>query len=227
MENMIAAVTCDIQGSSKYSTEVRRKINQILRDTFNSLYDIHRDAIHTPASFSVIKGDEFQFVLSKPERAYEVVLFYRTLAALEELKPILVFRTSIGIGEIAVENKASSYSQDGQAFHLSRRGMNNFINKKDVEKRRTIIVTGDENLNENISIILMYQDLFESRWTKEQLEAVRWRMEKLSYKEIAEKVGVAWQSVQKRLNAAHWNQFDKGLKFIGKLIQTHLNGGAS
>ena len=80
----------------------------------------YKNAIHTPTSFNVTVGDEFQFVLSKVEKAYEVTVFYRALVALADLTSMISFRSSVGIGEIAVENEKDSYSQDGKAFHRSR-----------------------------------------------------------------------------------------------------------
>lgn len=225
MTKIVASITCDIQSSSKYSTFDRKEINRILIEKFSTLSNIYRNDIHTPTSFSFIEGDEFQFVLSRPEIAFEVVAFYRILAALEKIHPMLTFRASIGIGEIAIETGTSSYSQDGEAFHLSRLGMKGFTKSREMQKRDTIIITNDKKLNENIDIILMYQDLIKSRWTLEQIEAIRWRFEKISYKKIAEKIGVAWQNIQKRLKAAYWDQFYHGLKFIEKLIGIHLSKG--
>jgi hypothetical protein len=225
MAKIVATVTCDIQNSSKYSVIDRNEINRILLEKIQSVHKLYRKEIQTLASFSIIKGDEFQFVINNPKRAYEIVVFFRILIGLEPLKPLVTFRTSIGIGEIAVETGESSYSQDGEAFHLSRFGMEDFISNKGMRKRRSIIRTNNKKLNEKLNIILMYQDLIESRWTLGQMEAIRWRMEMLPYKKIAQTVGVAWQNIQKRLKAAYWSQYYFGLKFLEKLIEIHLSKG--
>jgi hypothetical protein len=77
---------------------------------------------------------------------HELTIFYRALVALADITPMISFRSSIGIGEIAVENKKDSYSQDGKAFHRSRDGIHFFRSQKVREKRRTRIVTGDRGL---------------------------------------------------------------------------------
>jgi len=225
MERIVAVVTCDIVRSQRYPTDQRRKIDSILKKEFMRVTKTYKKAVHTPTSFNVTVGDEFQFVLSKVEKAYELTVFYRALVALANLTPKLSFRSSIGIGEIAVENKKDSYSQDGNAFHRSRAGINFFRDQKFKGKRRTKIVTGDTTLDETLDIILMYQDLLEEKWTRAQWEAIRWRLMLPTYEEIANKLGVAYQNVQKRLKAANWDEFNQGIKFVEKVLTPHLQKG--
>lgn len=226
MEKVVAVVTCDIIRSQRYSTEQRRKIDAILKKEFTTVSKTYKDAIHTPTSFNVTVGDEFQLVLSKVEKAYELTVFYRALVALADLMPMPTFRSSIGIGEIAVENKRDSYSQDGKAFHRSRAGINFFRDQKYKGKRRTKILTGDTPLDETLDMVLTYQDLIEENWTRAQWEAVRWRLILPTYEEIASKLGVAYQNVQKRLKAANWDEFSQGIGFVEKVLTTHLQKGA-
>src|SRR4030066_1565063 len=226
MERIVAVVTCDIVRSQRYSTEQRRKIDTILKKEFTKVSKTYQDAIHTPTTFNVTVGDEFQFVSSKVEKVYELTIFYRALVALADITPIISFRSSIGIGEIAVENKKDSYSQDGKASHRSRDGINFFRNQKFRGRRRTQIVTGDRALDETLDLILMYQDLLEEKWTRAQWEAIRWRLVLPTYEEIANKLGVAYQNVQKRLKAANWDEFSQGIEFVEKVLTTHLQKGA-
>jgi len=198
-----------------------------LKKEFAKVYKAYPDVIHTPTSFNITVGDEFQFVLSKVEKAYAVTLFYRSLVALAEITPMISFRSSIGIGEIAVENKKESYSQDGKAFHRSREGINLFGNQKVRGRRRTKIVTGDRALDGTLDLLLMYQDLLEERWTRAQWEAVRWRLVLPTYEQIAGKLGIAYQNVQKRLKAANWDEFSKGMEFIEGVLTLHLQKGAA
>ena len=94
MERIVAVVTCDIVRSQRYSTEQRRKIDAILKKEFTTVSKTYQNAIHTPTSFNVTVGDEFQFVLSKVEKAYELTVFYRALVALADLPSMLSFRSS-------------------------------------------------------------------------------------------------------------------------------------
>jgi len=227
MGRIVAAVTCDIVRSQRYSTEQRKIIDTLLKKEFSKVHKAYQDAIHTPTTFNVTVGDEFQFVSSKVEKVYELTIFYRALVALADMTPMISFRSSIGIGEIAVENKRDSYSQDGKAFHRSREGINLFRSQKFRGRRRTKIVTGDAALDETLDLILMYQDLLEEQWTRAQWEAIRWRLILPTYEEIAGKLGVAYQNVQKRLKAANWDEFSKGIEFIEKVLTSHLQKGVS
>src|SRR4030043_1762613 len=227
MERVVAVVTCDIVRSQRYSTDQRRKVDTILKKEFTTVTKTYKNAVHTPTSYNVTVGDEFQFVISKVEKVYGLTIFYRALVALTDRTPMLSFRSSIGIGEIAVENKKDSYSQDGKAFHRSRAGINFFRDQKYKGKRRTKIVTGDTTLDETLDLILMFQDLLEEKWTRAQWEAIRWRLMLPTYEEIANKLGVAYQNVQKRLKAANWDEFSKGIEFIEKVLTLHLQKGVS
>ncbi len=217
-QTLVSVVTCDLVRSRKYSTQQRRQVDLSLRKSFKILGRVFQKAIHTPLSFNVVMGDEFQFVVNKPEKSYEIVIFYRALLALEDVSPPLVFRSSIGIGEIAVVNRKNSYSQDGQAFHQSRLGIEQFERQKGREKRRTKIITPDADLNETLDTVLMYQDLLEQGWTKAQWEAVRWRFQLPTYEDMAKQIGIAYQNVQKRLKAAKWDEFHRGLHFVEKRL---------
>jgi predicted transcriptional regulator len=46
-----------------------------------------------------------------------------------------------------------------------------------------------------------------------------------TYEEIANKLGVAYQNVQKRLKAANWDEFSQGIEFVEKVLKTHLQKG--
>jgi len=219
---IVAVVTCDIFQSQKYTTEQRKKIDSILKREFKKVAVHYREAIHTPTSFKVTQGDEFQFVLNKPEKSYEIMVCYRTLVALAEIEPVLGFRSSIGIGEIAVENRRDSYAEDGKAFHRSRLGLDRFTSQRSRGKRWSRIITGNDALDETLDVILMYQDLLEESWTRAQREAVWWRFQLPTYEAMAEKIGVAYQNVQKRLKAGRWEEFSRGLEFVEGTLQAHL-----
>jgi hypothetical protein len=227
MEKVVAVITCDIIQSQKYSNEQRKKIDTLLRREFTTVSKVYKDTIHTPASFKVTGGDEFQFVLAKVEKSYEFLVFYRSLIALVDLTPMLSFRSSIGVGEIAVENKKDSYSEDGKAFHHSRLGINLFRNHKSKGKRRTQIITGDAGVDDTLNMVLTYQDMLEGRWTRPQWEAIRWRMILPTYEEIGKRLEIAYQNVQKRVKAANWDEFSQGLEFIERSLKAHLQKGVT
>jgi hypothetical protein len=63
--------------------------------------------------------------------------------------------------------------------------------------------------------------MVEADWTLPQWEAIRWRFVSPTFEKIAERIGVAYQNVQKRLKAAHWEEFSRGMAFIEKVLKEH------
>jgi hypothetical protein len=52
MGKIVAAVTCDIVRSQRYSTQLRRRIDTVLKKEFAKVYKAFPNAIHTPTSFT-------------------------------------------------------------------------------------------------------------------------------------------------------------------------------
>jgi hypothetical protein len=210
----VAVVTGDFVGSRRYSRAQRQVLDQALTATFNSASELLPDAVYAPLGFSVVQGDEFQLVLQRPDLAYPFVVLMRTLLSTSGLSPRPTFRAAIGIGEMAVSQGRSSYAMDGAAFHFARDGMQRLAKAKGGRPRMTMLLTGDTDRDAWFDLILMYQDLIENRWTPAQLEAVRWRQQLSTYEAIGQKIGIAKQNVQKRLRAACWDEFRRGIDFI-------------
>lgn len=221
---MVAVVTADIISSKQYPAENRVALDTLLKEAFQTAAAVFPEAVHASISFSIIQGDEFQFVLKNPAKAYSFVVFMRSLLAVSSLDPKPSFRAAIGIGEIAIHGGGDSYAMDGAAFHLSREGMVNVKTVKSCRDRLTILATAQGRPDESVNIILMYQDMLERHWTREQHTAVRWRLENETYGKIGEKVGIAQQNVQKRLKAARWDEFSTGMTFIEKTLQVTVSG---
>ncbi len=216
--NYKAVVTCDILGSRQYSNKDRAKLNQVIRDSFKKCCELIPEANADKLSFSIIKGDEFQFVLNEPSFSYSFVAYYRIILSQNSLKPL--FRSAIGIGDIAVEEN-NTYKMDGKAFHLSRKGMDLFQDKKN-KQRLTFIQTTDKLLNENLNMILLYQDLLEKMWSSKSRESIYLLRKYKSLKKAAEHCDVSYQALQKRNMNANFKLFSAGIKYIKKKIHTTL-----
>lgn len=81
MAEVVAAVTCDIVGPTRYAGAERARADAILREGFQTLARGEGEDVLASRSFSVIRGDEFRFVAKRPERSYAMVVRYRALAA--------------------------------------------------------------------------------------------------------------------------------------------------
>ncbi len=218
----VAVITGDIINSKRYLSEERLALDTLLKQAFETAAARFPETVHANISFSTIQGDEFQFVLRDPAKAYAYLVFMRSILAASSLEPKPGFRAAIGIGEIAVHEGGDSYAMDGAAFHFSRQGMKKMESMKSGLDRLTILTSAQPAMDESVNIVLMYQDMIERRWTREQHLAVRWRLENETYRKIGEKINIAPQNVQKRLKAAHWDEFSAGLQFIEGTTQITL-----
>lgn len=212
---MVAAVTCDIIKSRQYSTAERAKVDELIREAFSETIDLFPDAKADKLSFSIIQGDEFQFIVKNPEFAYKFVVFYRIILALKDLKP--KFRAGIGVGEVAVDND-NSYKMDGSAFHRSRDAFQKFSKTK-FRHRITTIICGNQDLDAQFEMIAMYNDFIENKWTEKQKEAIYWMNKEDTMKLISKKIDITRQNVKKRIRNSNWDIFKNGELYIHELFK--------
>jgi len=203
---MIAAVTCDIINSRKYSNEDRRKVNDLIRTSFDECIELLPNANADKLSFSIIQGDEFQFVIQSPGLAYQFVVFYRLILALKELKPR--FRAGIGLGEVSVSDD-NSYKMDGSAFHNSRDVLQKF-RKQRFNKRVTFFMCGLEQINKQIEIIMMYNDFIEQRWSDKQRSSIYLYNKFGSLEKASIHESVSLQALYQRIKVSGFKQMDMG-----------------
>ncbi len=214
MKKNKAAITCDIINSRKYSSKDRKKINSLLKKGFVECCELIPEAKANKLSFSIVQGDEFQFILDNATFSYEFIVNYRLILSRSDISPI--FRASVGIGEINIVDE-NTYKMDGSAFHHSRVGID-LLKTKEYTNRLTCI-NYNEKKNIHLDIILKYQDFFESNWTKKQKEAIYWNLRGLTFKNISKKINITFQGVEKRIYNSNLQLFKEGIIYIRSLIK--------
>ena len=170
---------------------------------------------------SVLTGkeiDEFQFLIGKPEYAYQFVVFYRLILSQSELKP--TFRAGIGIGDVSITD-ADSYKMDGPAFHKSRDALNKFILKKH-RNRNTFIISENNDITDQLNTITFYNDFIEQKWSDKQKEAIYLYKKHLSFEKAALQVDVTHQALQQRIDSSGWKQMNYGFNIYSKLVISRL-----
>jgi hypothetical protein len=215
---MIAAVTCDIIKSRQYKTAERKKVDDLIRQAFTETIELLPEAEADKLSFSIIQGDEFQFVIGNPALAYKFVVFYRVILALKELKP--KFRAGIGIGDVAIDND-NSYKMDGSAFHYSRDAFRKFAKPK-FRHRITSIISGNEDLDAQFEIIAMYNDFIEQRWSEKQIKSIYLYNITESLENAASKESITYQAMQQRISVSGYQQVESGFLIVQKLLNARL-----
>src|SRR6266852_3686964 len=120
-----------------------------------------------PSSVAVITADII------PAKVFEIVVFLRSIVAGIKVKPLVMFRASIGVGALIVGGGTSSYEKDGPAFVQSRAGLLFLANGR---TRWTALVTGEPSIDKTADVLLTFLDSIQQRWTRSQWEAVRWAL---------------------------------------------------
>ncbi|MDP8205017.1 MAG: SatD family protein [Candidatus Tenebribacter mawsonii] len=215
---MVAAVTCDIIKSRQYSNNDRGTVNDLIKSAFEETIELLPDAKADKFSFSIIQGDEFQFILQNPTLAYKFVVFYRIILSLKDLNP--KFRAGIGIGEVAVSGDIS-YKMDGSAFHHSRDAMQKLLKPK-FKNRITSIISGRKELDAQFEIIAMYNDFIEQHWSEKQMQSIFLYTKYNSFEKAAEQSKVSYQALQQRFNFSGYKQLDVGCIEFSDIIYTRL-----
>lgn len=217
---IVAVMTGDIIGSTRYSPKERQRLDRVLRAAFGDLEKRFPGAVHTRIAFRITAGDEFQCVIRDVPRALEILTYVRAVAATGGLRPPVRFRASLGVGEISVGRRASPYEEDGTAFVRSRQGLDE-LDKMRSPKRWTKLLTGRRERDRAADAVLCLADYLFERWTVPQWEAVRWTLLGHTRKAISKKLGIAHQNVTKRLLAAGWHYLEHPFQFMhGLLLET-------
>jgi hypothetical protein len=219
-QKLVSVVTADIIHSRSYSPALRRRVNTIVRRSFDDLTRKFPTAVRTQLAFRITAGDEFQCVFFDVTEIFDLLTYLRASTATGGVEPLIRFRASIGIGGITVSSKSNSYEEDGEAFVRARIGLDQF---KKQRQRLTKLVTGDAATDKEADIVLLFMDHLQQNWTVAQWEAIKWSLLDFKREEIAKKVDVAHQNVTKRLTAAGWSQFREGSQFLRDLLKKRVH----
>jgi len=215
---MKAIITADIIKSRRFSGPERLEVNKLIKSSFRECCNLISEAEADKFSFNIVQGDEFQFLINKPEHAYQFVVFFRLILAQSDLKPS--FRAGIGIGEILNFGK-KIYEMDGSAFHYSRDALSAF-GKTDHKERLTILKTGDQDLDDRLNIIALFSDFIESNWSDKQQEAIFLHKIYNSFEKASKMANVTSQALHQRVQNSGWKQMSKGFTQYHDLILSRL-----
>ncbi len=184
----IAIITGDIVKSSDIQGEEREEILNSIKELPQILGHLGLDGVE------IYRGDSFQMHINKPENA--VLIAILTRATLRAKNKEWDARVSIGIGTIEYRSD-DIVTSDGEAFKNSGREFDN------LKKRRLSILTPWIDVNEELSVSTAFADSIINSWTDSQAKAVSISLsEKITQKEIAERLGKKSQTVSNMMASA-------------------------
>ena len=152
----------------------------------------------------IYRGDSFQGITSEPESALKdaILLRLRLISGfnVEEKFPRIDARVSIGVGEIdrlpdEGYRLGDVGEMNGEAFEYSGLQLDRIKN----ERRNLAVKTPWEETNQELEIHCKMIDRLIDRWTKKKCEAVMYRLEGRTLKEIGEMLNIDGSAVHYRL----------------------------
>ncbi|MCR8558350.1 SatD family protein [Mucilaginibacter sp. BJC16-A38] len=203
-----AVITGDIINFTRLDNDKRQRIIASTEKLLKSWVDKPTDA-------EVFRGDSYQFIMDDVEdaikKSIQLICWFKKQPE-NNNKINLSSRVSVGIGGIAYKGK-SVLDSDGEAFHQSGRS----FDKMGADEILTIKTTNEE-INQQLTIILSFINLFVNQWKANQAEVVYLACEGYTQTKMAEALGIKQGAVNNRLKVAKWKEVEKGINYISKLV---------
>jgi len=171
----------DIQDRAALQEQIQKAIHAVNRSFESNLV----------VPFTITIGDEWQGVLKSISKSYTAVLDFQIW-----FEGISV-SFGIGEGEILTPLAARSAEMDGEAFHRSRRA----LEEAKLKNREVIFSTSDENIDRLLNALTSTLQLVRSRWTKRQRQKIELYKHLRNERRVAEKLKVSQADINQTLSS--------------------------
>lgn len=219
MENEFAlasVITGDIVGSSILSLERRsdlylefRTLSQLLKKQYP------REITYDMSNF---RGDGWQVVCNRPEKALEITLFVRTYLRFTFSTEKLDTRAAIGIGSIHFIPPENVSAGDGEAFIHSGHLLESL---KDQRMGVEYPHPAEDEIYQALDTLILLLDHIVTSWSPWQCQAVFWGLHGYKQSEIAanwKPAAITQASVSEGLQSAGWKSIVHSLKTFESLV---------
>lgn len=208
-------ITGDIVGSSKITGASRDELLSSITEVVN-LFKGKGSLIR----MEFYRGDSFQVISSQPEEMGYLAILLRSKVkgCSAHRNKLWDVRLSIGIGEISYSTDRVATS-DGEAYRLSGRNLD------DIGKKRLIVSTIWEEVNDELEVSTAFLDALITDWTKSQSEMIYnyFSNRGKSQAEIAELLGTSSQNVSSLLVKAKYKLVELYTERFETLIAFHAS----
>lgn len=208
---IVSVITGDIIGSTLGNDNHRRTMLNVIESSVGEI----KEELNVSLPLEFFRGDAFQVLVEKPEKALLVAILLR--AALNGNTPkdnFLVWdaRMAIGVGGIQYRTDSLAKS-NGDAFVYSGRTLDEMWNE------RLAIKTKWENINEEFAVSTPFADDVISHWTRIQADVIYdYLLYDVTQRQIAKEKGMSPQNVSKLLKTCRINLIINYLNRFNKLI---------
>jgi hypothetical protein len=214
--DLYAVVTGDIISSSKFKAKQHEHLLSALKSSFRTIEEIWPNIICAP--FEIYRGDSFQGVLSKPEKALHAAIVIRASLRrhfqIKRRRDIVDARIVVGIGSIASLPHDRVAEGDGEAFRRSGPVLDE-IEKGWLRKQvRLLILTPWQEIDAELDVECTLLDALINRWSAEQAESILGQIKGLTQTAAAKKFGISQSANSQRL-------IDAGGRAVRKLCRRY------
>ncbi len=218
---MIAVLTADLIDSSNYESDFLERVIETLQEQF--IY-FEKNLAEKTSNFSIYRGDSFQGIINRPEKALLCSLLLKTaLNKLEsEANSSIIkadLKLAIGIGSFDLKRDEISES-NGEAFQFSGRTLDAMKSGS----RKLMLKTSNIDVNAEFDTSLSLFDFIADRWSIASAEVIFYLLQGLKEKEIAKIVGISQSAVNQRKKAAGWDPISGLLKRFEEKISATFKG---
>jgi hypothetical protein len=214
---MKAVITGDIVASRKAEDR-----GILLQQVKNVLEKVDSGILKQHDTFEIFRGDSFQGVVEKPEKAIRAVTGIKAglrMCGLKENFRGFDARISVGVGTISFRTDKVRES-DGEAFHNSGKLLDQ-LNRTDY---RLGIATPWQTLNEELEVLNLLADSILSSWTPASAETIFYYLtEGGNQQELAEKLEISQPAVHKRLKTANFREIEKFMKRVENQLIRYIS----
>lgn len=214
---MYAVLTGDVVGSTRLKGDDRLGLLEVMRQVSTELLEEYPKDIPLPVD--IFRGDSWQVLVTNPEHALRIGLFYRARIRSGVKSHRVDTRFSIGLGSVDFLPEEHVSSGDGEAFWLSGHG----LERMPRNRRMVVLLPASfaDCLSDASDSILFLIDTLATQWTRKQAEAVAGTIAGLTQERIAQNWAekpVTQQAVAQHLERAGWHAIEHGLHFFERWL---------
>lgn len=208
---IVSVITGDIIGSTMGNDSQRRKMLDLIE---GSVDEIQNELVFR-LQLEFFRGDAFQILIEKPEKALLVAILLRAALCGDTPKDNLYVwdaRMAIGVGGVKYRTDSLAKS-NGDAFIYSGRTLDGMWNE------RLAIKTQWKTINDEFSVSTPFADDLISHWTRVQASVIYdYLLYDVTQGQIAREKGMSPQNVSKVLKAGRTELIINYIKRFEKLI---------
>ncbi len=219
--NFVAVISSDFINSSKYGENISRLALTTLKKEIKIAKEQFPEAM---IKFSIYRGDSFQILIDKPEKALDIALQIKMAVnqvlvkknVSKNVSPLADIRLSIGIGGAFIKRKIEEST--GEAFIYSGRELD-IMKSKD---SKTALTTSNQDINDEFKVHFKFLDIVSARWSVASAEVIYYLLKGLKEQEIANVLGLSQAAINYRKKAAGWDAVKVLLHRYQQVIQNKL-----